>query len=233
MLGDNFLAIVPARSGSKRIPSKNITNLNGVPMIAWTIRHFHSLGIKVFVDTDSQEIATISESFGAEVPFLRDNYFDDYTPVSKSTAYFVERLTVHNLVDQEYVVQALANCPIRSITNSKSHLNSFLNNRKSSISASSYAWLNPLWAHTVDKHNRCKPVFPDSHGQRSQDISKTLCPNGNLWVSEKNVLLDQRTFYSDGYELFEYPFLESVDIDTYEDLEICKKLLSAFYGDGI
>ncbi len=69
----NILAVIPARGGSKSIPEKNIRELCGKPLIAWTIesalKSKHS--IKVVVSTDSENIRKVAQSFGAEAPFLR------------------------------------------------------------------------------------------------------------------------------------------------------------------
>ena len=80
----NGIAIIPARGGSKRIPKKNIIDFNGKPMIAWTIKAAleSKLFSKVLVSTDSEEIAEISQKYGADVPFLRRSFSDDITPVS-------------------------------------------------------------------------------------------------------------------------------------------------------
>ena len=67
------IAIIPARGGSKRIPRKNIKNFSGKPMIAWSIEAALRSGLfdRVIVSTDDAEIAAVSTSWGAEVPFLR------------------------------------------------------------------------------------------------------------------------------------------------------------------
>lgn len=67
------LAIIPARSGSKRIPGKNIKNFLGKPIIAYAIEAAVSSGLfdEIMVSTDSEEIADLARLYGAEVPFLR------------------------------------------------------------------------------------------------------------------------------------------------------------------
>lgn len=67
------IAIIPARGGSKRIPRKNIKLFHGKPMIAYSIEAALESKCfdKVIVSTDDQEIAEISKSFGADVPFFR------------------------------------------------------------------------------------------------------------------------------------------------------------------
>src|SRR4051812_22321525 len=67
------VAIVPARSGSKGVPGKNVRELAGVPLIAYSI----AAGLearsvdRVVVSTDSSEIADLARTWGADVPFLR------------------------------------------------------------------------------------------------------------------------------------------------------------------
>ncbi|MBQ48900.1 MAG: acylneuraminate cytidylyltransferase, partial [Zetaproteobacteria bacterium] len=70
---NKVVGVIPARGGSKGLPNKNILCLGGKPLIAWTIeaalssKHID----KVIVTTDSPDIASISESYGADIPFVR------------------------------------------------------------------------------------------------------------------------------------------------------------------
>jgi len=76
----NIVAIIPARSGSKGVPDKNINNICGNPLIAYSITAAikSSMIDRVIVSTDSQVYAKIAEDFGAEVPFIRpDNISQD------------------------------------------------------------------------------------------------------------------------------------------------------------
>ncbi len=68
-----ILGLIPARGGSKRLPGKNIRQLLGKPMIAWTIEQAlkSTLVDKVVVSTDDEAIAQVSRQFGARVPFIR------------------------------------------------------------------------------------------------------------------------------------------------------------------
>lgn len=79
----SYLAIIPARGGSKGIPQKNIRSLAGKPLIAWTIEQCLSCNLiqKTIVSTDDEQIASISRQYGAEVPFIRPKYLaQDETP---------------------------------------------------------------------------------------------------------------------------------------------------------
>ena len=67
------IALIPARSGSKGVKDKNIRNLGGYPLLAWSILACKKCALidKVIVSTDSEKYASIARKFGAEVPFLR------------------------------------------------------------------------------------------------------------------------------------------------------------------
>ncbi|CEO88250.1 acylneuraminate cytidylyltransferase family protein [Syntrophaceticus schinkii] len=71
--GKKILGLIPARGGSKGLPGKNIKPLCGKPLIAWAIEQGLASKYldKVIVSTDDEEIAKVSRSFGAEVPFMR------------------------------------------------------------------------------------------------------------------------------------------------------------------
>ena len=68
-----IIAVIPARSGSKRIKDKNIKNFLGRPIISYTIKKLIDSRIfdRVYVSTNNKKIANLSTKFGAEVPFLR------------------------------------------------------------------------------------------------------------------------------------------------------------------
>ena len=96
MIGQHrLLAIIPARGGSKRLPRKNILDLAGKPLIAWTIEAaLNSKYIdRIVVSTDDQEIANFSIKYGAEVPFERPKSLaSDITPMDKVLLHAVQSL---------------------------------------------------------------------------------------------------------------------------------------------
>lgn len=88
------IAIIPARSGSKRIPGKNIRPFLGKPIIAYSIELALSSGLfdEVVVSTDSESIAEVARIYGAKVPFLRDaNLADDKTPLIPTIAHALQQ----------------------------------------------------------------------------------------------------------------------------------------------
>ena len=221
------IAVIPARGGSKRIPKKNILNFFGKPMIAWTIES--ALKTKMFdtvlVSTDNEEIAEISKSYGAEVPFLRNRHSDDYTPVSEATLTALEQLKSYNGKTYEIIVQLMPNCPLRSAQNVIDQLKFFdeLDGEISVLSGFQYGMFNPWWAHQKDKNNKYKKLFDEFSTEiRSQDLEPLICPSGATWISTINSLRKFNSFYSENYTFYKLNWQEAVDIDDESDLLLAK-----------
>lgn len=70
---DKVVALIPARSGSQRVPGKNVRRLGGHPLLAYTIAAARQSEVfdAVIVSTDSADYARLAEYYGAEVPFIR------------------------------------------------------------------------------------------------------------------------------------------------------------------
>ena len=93
--GYSIVALIPARSGSKRVPDKNIRPLAGHPLIAYTVAAALGSGIftDVIVSTDSEHYAEIVRYYGAEIPFLRpDALAGDQSPDIEWLVYTLDRL---------------------------------------------------------------------------------------------------------------------------------------------
>ena len=87
------LAVIPARGGSKRIPRKNIKLFGGKPIIAWSIHAARRAGLfdRIVVSTDDEEIASIAEKYGADVPFMRPaELAEDHTDTASVIAHAIE-----------------------------------------------------------------------------------------------------------------------------------------------
>jgi CMP-N,N'-diacetyllegionaminic acid synthase len=101
------IALIPARSGSERIPQKNIRIFNNHPLIAYSIKSALDSGIflKIIVSTDSEEIATISRYYGADTPFLRPKiYATPTSPDVEWVKYTLNRLNKNKIISDCYAI---------------------------------------------------------------------------------------------------------------------------------
>jgi len=218
-----LIAIIPARGGSKRIPHKNIAEFLGRPMIAWTIQAAQKSALfdRVFVSTDCEDTARVSQALGVEVPFLRDAHTDDCAPVSAATMRALEQLENHIGEQYRTVCQLMPNCPLRTerhIIDAWDHFDS--STAMFQISCFKFGWMNPWWAVKLDRDGYPERLFPEVSGKRSQDLQELYCPTGAIWLADVAALRQAGTFYGPGHQFYPIDWKAAVDIDDPDDLEM-------------
>jgi N-acylneuraminate cytidylyltransferase len=222
------LAVIPARGGSKRIPGKNLVDLGGQPLLAYTVRAAVDSGLfaRVIVSTDSEEIAAVAESLGAEAPFLREpGLSDDFVPVSAATVDALERVDP-GADAVAGVCQLMPNCPLRTAADVVASCEQFeATGGEAQISVVRYGWQNPWWAMRRSEEYVLDPLFPEAHSARSQDLDELYCPTGAVWWAQAGALRREGTFHMPGRTGWEIAWQHGVDIDTPDDLDLALVLL--------
>lgn len=208
------IALIPARSGSKRILNKNIKILSNHPLIACSIQIAKISGIfsQVIVSTDSEIIADIARYYGAEVPFLRPKEFaQDNSEDIHWLQYTLRKLNDYS----PYYAILRPTSPFRSVKMIKTAWNSLLADKQAdSIRAIEKCVQHPakMW---IVKGNRMKPVIenPDPSGiewfstpmqvlpeiymqNSSLEIAKTQIPLTTNSISGKQII----PFITNGFE---------------------------------
>lgn len=237
----SYLAVIPARGGSKRISGKNVRLLRGRPLIAYTIEAAleSNLFALVAVSTDSPEIAEIARAHGAEVPFLREpTLADDITPVSAATVDALERLAPRAVTTQgtaySCVCQLMPNCPLRTGADIiASHRQFVESGAEVQLSVVRYGWQNPWWAMRRTADLTLEPLFPEQMTQRSQDLPEVFCPTGAVWWAKVEVLRTHGTFHIPAKTGWEIPWVRGLDIDTEDDWLLAEALVRMGVHPGL
>lgn len=219
------IAIILARGGSKRLPRKNIMEIHGKPMLAWSVEAAlqSTQYDRVLVSTDDPEIAEIARSFGAEAPFLRDSAADDVTPSSEATLAALTQAEQHWGEEFDVVSQLMANCPLRDAEDIKASVQNFINrSADSQISSFRFGWMNPWWAAKLDDQGKPDYLFPEARVARSQDLPPLYCGSGAIWIARGTVLRSAKTFYAPSHIFHTLSWRSAMDIDDAEDLEMAK-----------
>ena len=223
------IAVIPARGGSKRITGKNIRNLCGKPLIAYTIEAARNTNLfeKIVVSTDNPEIAEIARQYKAEIPFMRDSKLsDDFTPVSAATTDVLLRLDPAGDIFG-YVCQLMPNCPLRTATDIVESYRQMVNSdANSQLSVVRYGWQNPWWAMRRNEKYILEPVFSDYITARSQDLPELFCPTGAIWWARTNVIRREGTYHIPNRTGWEISWEHGIDIDTEDDWAIAEVVLS-------
>lgn len=221
---NKFLAIIPARGGSKRLPRKNVLDLCGKPLIAYTVEAaLKSKYIdKVVVSSDDEEILQISKKFGAETIKRPDILASD-----TATTFDAIKHSIENLEKYEYIVLLQPTSPLR---NSK-HINEsieFLEEKKASAVVSVCEMEHsPLWSNTLDDTLSMNDFLKDEVlNKRSQDLEKYYRLNGAIYICKTELLLKEKSFFLKE-NIFAYIMdrKSSVDIDEEIDFKMAEFFL--------
>jgi len=112
----NIIALIQARGGSKGVPKKNIWNLGGFPLIAYSIIacRLATAIERTIISTDDEEIAAVAKKFGADIPFMRPAEFarDDSTD-QEVIQHAVDWFEENEQYAPEYWVQIRPTTPLR------------------------------------------------------------------------------------------------------------------------
>jgi CMP-N,N'-diacetyllegionaminic acid synthase len=198
--GKRYIAIIPARGGSIGLPGKNIKNLCGKPVIAWSIEAaLNSRYIdKVMVSTDSEEIARIAKDFGASVPFIRPAELATDTATSfdvvKHTLDFYQ-LELHERFD--YVILLEPTSPLREKNDIDSMIEKIntLENAFDAIVSVGAVHEHPSIMKRLEDNSiapYCKELAIQS---RRQDNKPAYFPYGVAYIIKVTSLLEEKSFY--------------------------------------
>lgn len=214
-----MVAFIPARAGSKGIPNKNIVDLGGKPLIAWTIDCAQRAGVgRIIVSTDGEEIAKQARKFGAEVMMRPEELAGDKTTMYEAVASEVPKIEPA----PEYVVLLQPTVPFRK----KSHIGTAIN----LLAKNSEDYDSLMTAEKLPtKYNPAQIIVSTPSGIRMangapisqrathrQGFSNAWIPTGSIYVF-KTKNLDKGSIYGDRVMVMETE--EVINIDTPEDLE--------------
>lgn len=226
-----ILAIIPARCGSKGIPFKNIIDVCGKPLIQYTIEialklKYHNLIDEVIVSTDCEEIANISKKIGASVPFLRpDSIAGDK---AKSIDYILHSLDYFEKININYdaVIILQPTSPLKTYDDIVNSIEIFKKNYFDSlISVYKEETINDLIMYHKDG-DIAVPLDEDHNkGVRRQDHGAVYIRNGAIYIVKTGFVKNKQKIISDLPLMYEMKKNNSINIDTFEDLEYVRNLL--------
>ena len=229
------VALIPARSGSKRLPHKNIKLLNGRPLLSYSIVSAIESGLfaEVIVSTDSEEIARVAKGFGAEVPFVRPiELSDDHAGTTEVIAHAVQALQLHNETD----VQVCCVYPTSVLMNSDDLMESLklLQEQKwQYVFAASQPNSSPLRSFKKSRLGGAEMLFPNYWGSRSQDLPACFVDAGFFyWANAKTWVTGEPIFGA--YSTFiEVPEIRAIDVNTESDWLRAESIFELLKSDRI
>ncbi|CAA6826974.1 MAG: N-Acetylneuraminate cytidylyltransferase (EC [uncultured Sulfurovum sp.] len=220
-----FLAIIPARGGSKRLPRKNILDLAGKPLIGWSIEAgLQSKYIdKVIVTSDHDEILDIADDFGSETIKRPDALASD-----TATSFDAIKHTIENMDRYDYVVLLQPTSPLRTAEHIDTAIELLERKKADAVVSVCEMDHSPLWSNTLPKDGNMNDFIRDKiRDKRSQDLEKFYRLNGAIYICDTNRLLDEKSFFLHD-DIFAYCMdrESSVDIDEKIDFKFAEILIN-------
>ncbi len=231
---DKIVGIIPARADSKGIPKKNIKLLGGYPLIAYSIiaSKLSSKIERTIVSTDSQEIADIALSYGAEVPFLRPkDLAQDDTPDRPVYLHLINWLKEKENYRFDNLVILRPTTPFKTsemidksiqMLNKNPHLTTIRTVTKAK------GIFHPYWMYKA-KNGLLKPfmekIDTTQYHQR-QLLPKCFRLNGVIDILRVDIILKNKNPYGDKIGFLEIDEYSSIDIDSRFDFELCEFLMN-------
>lgn len=229
--GKTFLVIIPARGGSKRLPRKNVLDLGGKPLIAWTIEA--ALGCpfldETMVTTDDDEIAETAKKHGAKVPFLRPAALASDTAASFDTVKHAIEFYHYELGKEfDFVVLLQPTSPLRTSLDITEAIELLACKKADAVISVCEADHSPLWMNTLPADRSLARFLRDEvKNTRSQDLPKNYRLNGAIYICQTRRLLKEKSFFiSDNIFAYVMSKETSVDIDDLSDFKLANFLLT-------
>jgi len=208
-----IVSVILARGGSKGIPSKNIVDLNGKPLISYTIESSLQSNVdETWVSTDSSEIASVSSTYGASV-------IDRPSDISTDTSQSEEAL-LHFTDNHDFDIMVFIQ-PTSPLINSED-INKgleMMDEYDSVFSVTKEHWI-PRWTMDV------KPFeWEIDNRPMRQDKPETYIENGAFYITKRKNLLESKLRYSGKMGVVEMPLSRSFQIDTFDDLNLINNII--------
>ena len=225
MASNSFLAIIPARKDSKRLPKKNILEISGKPMISWTIEAaIKSKYIdEIVVTSDDEKVLEIAKKSGVDT--IKRPY---YLATDKAKTIDVVKHVIENLKNKfDYVVLLQPTSPLRNETHIDEAIEFLLKKKADAVISVCEMKHSPLWCNTLPEDKNMENFLKKSiKNLRSQDLPKFYSLNGAIYICKSDRLIDENTFFiKDNIYAYVMDTISSVDVDDYIDYLFAKFIL--------
>jgi len=233
------LGVIPARGGSRGIPRKNIRELAGKPLIAHTISEakMSKLLDRVIVTTDDEEIATVADRYGAEIPFLRPKELaqDDTTdlPVFQHALHWLKE---HESYTPEIIVHLRPTSPLRKAEHVDKAIKLLIKNPwADSVRSVSVPSQNPFKMWKIDG-GFLKPLIMDSnlpepYNAPRQKLPNVYWQNGYVDVTRYETIMMKNSMTGDKILPLIIDQIYPLDIDNLTGFEIAEALIKELIKD--
>jgi pseudaminic acid cytidylyltransferase len=214
------IVIIPARGGSKRIPRKNIVEINGQSALTILILKLTRMNLfgEIVVSTDDDEISRISRSAGATVVKRSSpDLSNDITPSEEVVRDFIAVRGLQNSESPVLCVYPLALLVTHSEI--KEAFNLLRESPGKFVISAGETPVNPLRHNFMLFRSNISVLFPENNVKRSQDLERIFFDVGMFYLAHPKIWMDpEKYWYRNNSRVVVIPKENCIDVDTEEDL---------------
>lgn len=220
--GKSFLAVIPARGGSKGIPRKNLALVNNKPLIQYTIDEALSSKYldEIIVSTDNIEIAKVAQKLGVSVPYLRPTSLaNDHSKTIDAVLHVInEQKKLEK--EYDYVVLLQPTQPLRKAWHIDESIEKIINYNSENLVSISQVKEHPILMRTISEDREIlRNLLNTESTVRRQDFSKVYKVNGAIYIN-KISSLGRNTSLNDNNLPYHMEKRFDLDIDDFDDIEL-------------
>lgn len=223
------LALIPARGGSKGIKDKNIYDINGKPLIAYSIIAAQNSKYvdDVVITTDSEKIKEVAENFGANVPFLRPaELASDNSKTIDAVVHAINMLNnIKNRGGYDVLILLQPTCPLRTTEDIDNSLELFVSKRCVALVSVNKVKEHPILMRKINEDGMMDNLLNLPSTIRRQDMPPIYKVNGSIYINLIKELSND-TSLNDNPLAYITDDEHSVDIDDLDDIERVKNILN-------
>lgn len=223
------LCVIPARGGSKGVPRKNIKDLAGKPLIAYSIEQaLQSRYIdRVIISTEDREIADISKSYGAEVPFMRPvELAGDDIPTVDVLLHAIHWMEEEEKYDFDILVLLHVTTPLRNSNDVDSCIELMKETGADNVFSVTEAHRNPYFNMVEMSEDGKIKLSKEGSFTSRQSAPKVYDMNSSIYVWWKNILKSEKKIFLNNSRIYIMPKERSIDIDEPIDFKIAELLVN-------
>ncbi len=220
------VAIIPARSGSKRLKDKNIKLLNGKPLLAYSIEAALQAEIfdQVMVSTDSEEYSEIAKAYGAQVPFLRSERNSSSQASSWDMVREVLDFYRNKGMEFESFCLLQPTSPLRNVDDIQDAYRLFEERKAVSVISVCETEHSPLWCGHLDGEGSLEGFVSEENISQRQELKPFYRINGAIYIVNIKEFEKNSFLYRKGSYAYIMEQKRSVDIDDIQDFEYAEFL---------
>jgi N-acylneuraminate cytidylyltransferase len=222
----NTIAIIPARGGSKGIKKKNIIEIAGKPLLAWSIKQALDANniSSVWVSSDDEEILNIACRYGANIINRPEVISNDFASSESVWIHAIKHLKNKGM-EFDSVVGMQATSPIRHSNDLDSAIKLFYDSKFDSLLSVVKQNDFFIW----EDHSKPRAINYDiKNRKRRQSIKETYLENGSFYIFDSVGVIRENNRLFGNIGLFVMDKYKSFQIDEYEDLKICEAIIKEF-----